>query len=137
MLSEDRIRKMIRLSDYEKGLGGVDLKRTHYWKMDYVRLQILKTFFAVLISVVLLAVLFVCYDPEYVMQHFLEFPYHKIVLYGGAGVAVAEIIAILVTVKRAGREYDESKSRVREYYVTLRELEELYEEEERQEEESS
>ena len=42
----------------------------------------------------------------------------------------------MVTVKLATREYDESKSRVKEYYVTLRELEGLYEEEEGQEEES-
>lgn len=136
MLSEDRIRKMIRLSDYEKGLGSTDLKRAHYWKMDYVRLQILKTFLAVLVSVVLIFILIALYNLEYVMQHVLELPYREILIYGGIGFVLAEVIAVVVTVKLAAREYDESKSRVKEYYVTLRELEGLYEEEEGQEEES-
>ena len=136
MLSEDRIRKMIRLSDYEKGLGGTDLKRTRYWKMDYVRLQILKTFLAVLVSVMLIFVLIALYNLEYVMQHVLELPYREILLYGGMGLVLAEATAIVVTIRLAGREYEESKSRVKEYYTTLRELETLYEEEEGQEEES-
>ncbi len=134
MLSEERIRKMIRLSDYEKGIGSTDLKRTHYWKMDYVRLQVLKTVLAVFISMVLVFMLLVLYNLEYVLQHVLELPYRAILLYGGIAFAVAEIAAVIVTVRLAGREYDESRSRVKEYYVTLQELEKLYEEEEGQEE---
>lgn len=134
MLSEERIRKMIRLSDYEKGIGSTDLKRTHYWKMDYVRLQVLKTVLAVFISMVLVFMLLALYNLEYVLQHVLELPYRAILLYGGIAFAVAEIAAVIVTVRLAGREYDESRSRVKEYYVTLQELEKLYEEEEGQEE---
>lgn len=137
MLSEERIRKMIRLSDYEKGIGSTDLKRTHYWKMDYVRLQVLKTVLAVFVSMVLVFMLLALYNLEYVLQHVLELPYRAILLYGGIAFAVAEIAAVIVTVRLAGREYDESRSRVKEYYVTLQELEKLYEEEEGQEEAAS
>ena len=134
LLSEERIRKMIRLSDYENGLGSTDLKRTHYWRMDYVRLQLLKTILAVLVSFVLVFVLMALYHLEYVLQHVLELPYREILLYGGIAAAVTVIVALFVTARLAGREYDESKSRVKEYYATLRELEGLYEEEEEQEE---
>ena len=137
MLSEDRIRKMIRLSDYEKGLGSTDLKRTHYWKMDYVRLQVLKTFLAVLVSFVLILLLIALHNLEYVQQHVLELPYKSILIYGGSCFIVTEVISVIVTVKLAGKGYEESKSRVKEYHATLRELEDLYEEEEGQEEESS
>lgn len=136
LLSEERIRKMIRLSDYEKGLGSTDLKRTHFWKMDYVRLQVLKTFLCVIVSVLLVFLLIVLYNLEYVLQHVLELPYREILLYGGSALFVTEIVAVLVTVRIAGKEYEESKSRVKEYYKTLRELEGLYEEEEGQEEEA-
>lgn len=136
MLSEERIRKMIRLSDYEKGLGSTDLKRTHYWKMDYVRLQVLKTFLAVIVAALLVLLLIVLYNLEYVLQHVLELPYWEILVYGGSSLLVAEVAAVMTTVKLAGREYEESKSRVKEYYKTLRELESLYEEEEGQEEET-
>ncbi len=134
MLSEERIRKMIRLSDYEKGIGSTDLKRTHYWKMDYVRLQVLKTVLAVFTSMVLVFMLLALYNLEYVLQHVLELPYRAILLYGGIAFVAAEAVAVIVTVRLAGREYDESRSRVKEYYVTLQELERLYEEEEGQEE---
>lgn len=136
MLSEERIRKMIRLSDYEKGLGSTDLKRTHYWKMDYVRLQVLKTFLAVIVAAVLVLLLIVLYNLEYVLQHVLELPYWEILVYGGSSLLAAEVAAVLTTVRMAGKEYEESKSRVKEYYKTLRELESLYEEEEGQEEEA-
>ncbi len=137
MLSEERIRKMIRLSDYEKGIGSTDLKRTHYWKMDYVRLQVLKTVLSVFVSMMLVFMLLALYNLEYVLQHVLELPYRAILLYGGIAFAAAEIAAVIVTVRLAGREYDESRSRVKEYYVTLQELEKLYEEEEGQEEAAS
>ena len=94
MLSEERIRKMIRLADYEKGIGSSDLKRTHYWRMDYVRMQILKTILAVFVAFVL-------------------------------GI----LLSVIFTARIAGRAYDESRARVKEYYVTLMELEELYEKE--------
>lgn len=136
LLSEERIRKMIRLSDYEKGFGSTDLRRTHYWKMDYVRLQVLKTLLAVLVSMVLILLLIALCNLEYVMQHVLELPYWEILVYGGSAFLIAEIAAVIVTVKIAGKEYEESKSRVKEYYKTLRELEGLYEEEEGQEEEA-
>ena len=105
MLSEERIRKMIRLADYEKGIGSSDLKRTHYWRMDYVRMQILKTILAVFV------------------------PYRTILIYGGIVFVAVEILFVIFTVRIAGRAYDESRARVKEYYVTLMELEELYEKE--------
>ena len=70
MLSEERIRKMIRLADYEKGIGSSDLKRTHYWRMDYVRMQILKTILAVFVAFVLGILLSVLYHMDYVMQRY-------------------------------------------------------------------
>ena len=122
MLSEERIRKMIRLADYEKGIGSSDLKRTHYWRMDYVRMQILKTILAVFVAFVLGILLSVLYHMDYVMQHVWELPYRTILIYGG-------IVFVVFTVRIAGRAYDESRARVKEYYVTLMELEELYEKE--------
>ena len=116
MLSEERIRKMIRLADYEKGIGSSDLKRTHYWRMDYVRMQILKTILAVFVAFVLGILLSVLYHMDYVMQHVWELPYRP-------------ILFVIFTVRIAGRAYDESRARVKEYYVTLMELEELYEKE--------
>ena len=34
MLSEEKIRIMIRLSDYEQNIGKTDFERTRYFKLD-------------------------------------------------------------------------------------------------------
>lgn len=130
MLSEEKIKKMIRLSDYENGQGSTDLKRTRFMKMDYVRFQILKTFLSVIFATILILALIVLYHLEFVMQHALTLPYRIYILYGGMGLILVETVAIAVTCKRASRQYDEAGNRVKEYYVTLHELIDLYEKEE-------
>jgi len=66
---------------------------------------------------------------DYVMQHVWELPYRTILIYGGIVFVAVEILFVIFTVRIAGRAYDESRARVKEYYVTLMELEELYEKE--------
>ena len=134
MLSEERIRKMIRLSDFESGQGGTDLKRTHYKKADYVRLQLLKTAVAVFVACVLVVVLIAIYQLEYWMQHMFDLPYSQILLWSTMVLTVCEVIALIVSARIASRQYDESKLRIKEYDATLRELLELYEDEDGQEE---
>lgn len=130
MLSEEKIKKMIRLSDYENGQGSTDLRRTRFMKMDYVRFQILKTFLSVIFATILILALIVLYHLEFVMQNALTLPYRIYILYGGMGLILVETIAIAVTCKMASRQYDEARNRVKEYYVTLHELIDLYEKEE-------
>lgn len=134
MLSEERIRKMIRLSEFETGQGGTDLKRLHYKKMDYVRVQLLKTGIYVAIACLLTVVLVVMYRMEYWVKNLFELPYRQMFIWFGVGFILCEIIALIVTGRIASIKYEESKLRVKEYDVTLRELLELYEDEEGQEE---
>lgn len=73
MLKEEKIRKMIRLSDYENGQGSTDLKRTHYTKADYIRLQLLKTAVAVATAGFLVFLLVAMCHLDYWMVHFLKY----------------------------------------------------------------
>ena len=57
MVSEQKVRMMIRLAEYESHEGKQDFARTKYYKMDYIRLQILKTLVCVTCAVVLIAVM--------------------------------------------------------------------------------
>ena len=63
------------------------------------------------------------------MKNVWELHYRTILIYGGLVFAADEIIFVIFTARIAGRAYDESRARVKEYYVTLMELEELYEKE--------
>ena len=49
MVSEQKVRMMIRLAEYESHEEKQDFARTKYYKMDYIRLQILKTLVCVLL----------------------------------------------------------------------------------------
>lgn len=134
MLDEKKIRKMIRLCEYENGLGSTDLRRIHYKKMDYVRLQLLKTAVSIAVAVFLFLLLLAICRMDYVMLHLFELPYRDIVLLGGVGLILVEIPALFVSGRMANRQYEEAKLRVNEYDMTLQELLTLYEEEEGQEE---
>ena len=134
MLSETKIRKMIRLSDYENGLGSTDLKRTHYKKSDYIRLQLIKTTVAVAVACFLILILVGICRMDYIMIHMFEVPFREVVILGSLGLIALGIPALLVTGHMANRQYEESKLRVKEYDATLQELLALYEEEEGQEE---
>lgn len=129
MLSEEKIKKMIRLSDYENGQGSTDLKRVRYLKMDYVRLQILKTVACVLLAFLLILGIVAVYNVDYILQNALALPLRKIALIGGGGLAVVCLVLIIVTCRIASREYEESRIRAGEYEQTLCELMKIYDKE--------
>lgn len=133
MLSEEKIKKMIRLSEYETGQGSMDLRRMRYMKMDYVRMHILKTVAAVFLAYLLILALLVLYNREYILQNALSLPIRGLVLWSATGFVLVCALSVFATCKIAIRDYDESHVRAKEYYVTLQELLELYEEEEKQE----
>ena len=136
VLSEEKIKKMIRLSDYENGQGSTDLKRVSYLKMDYVRLQILKTVASVLLAFLLILGIVIVYNVDYILQNALALPLWKIALVGGGCVAVVCLVSIIVTCHIASREYDESRIRAGEYEQTLRELMKIYDKEAQGQEET-
>lgn len=134
MLSEEKIKKMIRLSDYENGQGSTDLKRTGYLKMDYIRLKVLGTFVSVTVAAFLVIVLIVMYRAEYVLENAASLSLGTLALCAGGIWLAAEIVFIVITCRMASREYEESRLRVREYYTTLQDLLEIYDAEEQEQE---
>ncbi len=135
MLSEEKIKKMIRLSEYENGQGSTDLKRVCYQKADYVRSQILKTAVSVVLAAFFIWVLLALYHVDYILANALELPFGRIAAWTLCCVTVAVIISSIVTWNIAVRQYEESSLRAKEYYATLQELLLLYEKEESGQEE--
>lgn len=132
VLSEEKIKKMIRLSDYENGLGGTDLRRTRYIKTDYVRLQVIKTVISVIIAGCLAALLFVIYHINEILYQPASFPWKTYFLTGGVIWVIFLALGCVFTCIRTSRLYAESKERVKEYDTTLHDLLELYDEEEQE-----
>ena len=132
MLSEEKIKKMIRLSDYEKGQGAIDLKRVCYSKMDYVRFQIIKTVLSALVAALLILVLCSVYYMDFLLKNIMTISFRQIGLCCVAGFLLIGLVGILFTWKHASEEYEESTLRAKEYYKTLKELVDLYEQEEQE-----
>lgn len=132
MLKDEKISLMIRLAEYEQREGRVDLERTRYFKMDYIRLQILKTLVSVTGAVFLVILLAVFYHMEYIITNALALDY--------SGMAKSMLIIYLlllclfsaITVSVATVQYEASKNRVKQYYITLQRLLLYYEEEEKE-----
>lgn len=130
MVSEQKVRMMIRLAEYESHEEKQDFTRTKYYKMDYIRLQILKTLVCVTCAVVLIAVIAGLYNMEYLITNALELDYISI----GRTYLVIYILLLglfsFVTVSVSSLQYEASKKRVKEYYLVLQELIRYYEKEE-------
>ena len=139
MLSEEKIKKMIRLSDYESGVGEADLRRTRYKKRDYVRLQELRTAAGMVAATVLVLgmVLMYYFDriPWKVLVSEGLFTFQRLLIIAGGFVVWIILLSILVVAAghRSRREYDEATLRVDEYEQTLAELMQLYEAERKEE----
>lgn len=138
MLSEKKIRLMVRLADYEQNQGKEDMERTKYFKLDYIRFQILKTFVSVTGAVFLALLLIGMYHMEYIITNALELDYAGMSKYFLVIYILLLCLFSFVTVSVSSVQYEASKARVKEYYAELQELIAYYEEEEdRMKEESA
>ena len=130
MLSEKKIKLMIRLSDYEQNQGRIDLERTKYFKLDYIRHELLKTLVSVTGAVFLVLLMAGMYHMEYIITNALEIDYAGMARYFLVIYFLLLCLFSLVTVSISSVRYEVSKNRVKEYYSTLQELISFYEEEE-------
>ncbi len=131
MLSEEKIRLMIRLADYEKNKGKTDLERTQYYKVDYVRLQIMKTLVSVTVAAFLVVMLVAMYDMEYIITNALELDYAGMAKYVMIIYILLLCLFTFVTISVSSIQYEVSKNRVKEYYTALQELLAYYEREDK------
>ncbi len=132
MLSEEKIRIMIRLSDYEQNIGKTDFERTRYFKLDYIRMQILKTLVSVSAAVFLVVLLIGMYHMEYIITNALVIDYAGIARYFIVLYILLLLLFTFVTVSVSSVQYEASKSRVKEYYAALQELIGYYDREEQE-----
>ncbi len=130
MLSEEKLRLMIRLSNYESGQGKKDLYRTSFYRSDYIHLQVLKTVVAVTISLVLMLVFAMLYRADYLLTNVVSLNYPRII----SMVVLIYLLLIFsfigITIHTATHEYEESRKRVKIYQDTIDDLMNYYDEEE-------
>ena len=126
---------MIRLSDYESGLGDQDIRRTRFGRSGYIHLQVILAISCLIASVIAVITLISLYYMDDIrLSLIFELKNIKglsliVIAACVAGLLILVVLYIILCVKRAAKDYDESYIRVREYEATLSELIFMYENE--------
>jgi len=128
MLNEERIILMTQLAAYEVNEGKRNVKIDHYFRSDYIAVQVLKSVVSASIAFALLFALYVFYDFENFMQDLYKidlvaFARDLLIRYGVSVVAYGVITYIVCTYR-----YARVKRSLRCYYHNLKKLNSLYHE---------
>lgn len=129
MLNNHKIRLMTKLSIYEKKDGKEDIRLGRYYRVDYVRYQLLKTIVAVTFGYLILVLMAILYNMEYLIAEAVRLDYAAIgrTLLGIYLVLVLAFSGIAVlgyTIK-----YNRSRKKLAKYYRMLKRLRTIYREE--------
>ncbi|WP_167955794.1 hypothetical protein [Anaerosporobacter faecicola] len=129
MLDNNKISLMTKLAIYEKD-EGEDIKLSKYFKMDYLRYQIIKSVVSVTVSYLILLIIIAFYKSEYLIQEAVKLDYKAI------GAKVLGIYIILLTIYVFSSivgyslKFDSSRKRLFQYRKNLKQLRQYYIDEE-------
>ena len=126
MLNEKKIKIMTDLVRYEKKENETNFNVINFYKSDYIRYHILKTFVSVTIAYLLMVVLGMLYQAEYLIANIVILDYKAI----GTMIAgiyfllllLYEVITIIICVLR----YEKAQKYVMQYYKILEILRRFY-----------
>lgn len=129
MLNNHKIRLMTKLAIYEKEDGKEDIRLGKYYRVDYVRYQMLKTLVAVTFGYLILVLLTIIYNAEYLIAEAVKLDYAAI----GRTMLGIYLVLVLVFVGIAGIgytvKYNRSRKKLGKYYQMLKRLRTIYREE--------
>lgn len=129
MLNEERVILMTRMASYEGSAEGKqNMKIGHYFRSDYLALQLLKSLASATIAFAVVFALYIFYDFEVFMQNLYEIDLiafiKKVILYYGiiTGVYLAATYAVCTY------RYAKAKRSLKSCYHNLKRLNFLYDE---------
>ena len=129
MLNNRKVRLMTKLAIYEKEDGKEDIRLGKYYRVDYVRYQMLKTLVAVTFGYLILVLLTIIYNAEYLIAEAVKLDYAAI----GRTMLGIYLVLVLVFVGIAGIgytvKYNRSRKKFGKYYQMLKRLRTIYREE--------
>ncbi|MDD5935888.1 MAG: hypothetical protein PUC65_10095 [Clostridiales bacterium] len=129
MLNNRKIRIMTKLATYEEKEGKEDIALSKYYKTDYVRLNVLKTFMSATFGYLLLLIMVVVYKSEYLIENAVDLDYKSLFT------SILGYYLIILTVMIVGTligysiKYDKSRKQLSLYFRMLKKLRMIYREE--------
>lgn len=135
MLSAERIRTMAKLNRYETGPEKEYLKLNHIYRSDYIGMELLKNFCCITIAYILLIGIGCLYHFDFLTNNWFRVDLTAF-LVKAVGIYAVLLIGYSVFVyMRCSIRYKKMKVYIKDYVRELRDLESLYENPEKNEEE--
>lgn len=130
MLNEERVILMTKMEIYEENEGKKYVAIGHFFRSDYISLQILKSIICATIAFGVVFGLYILYDFEVFMEEIydmdlLEFAKNVLIAYAVSVVAFGVITYVVYSYR-----YAKAKRSLKNYYGNLKKLNALYSENE-------
>ena len=125
MINEDKVALMTRMAAFEKRQGRKDINIINYYRSDYIGFQVLKAIIAATLSFVFIGGIYLFYNFEELMADI----YNMDLVETGKGIIILYVCLVgvysLITYGVCSYRYAKAKSRLKDYYVNLRKLENM------------
>ena len=129
MIHEDRVRQMIKLAVYDENKSMGEKKPAQYFRKDYLALEMIKSFFCGTMAYAIIVILGAVYllgngAGDISTVNFIRILILTVVLY-----AVFLGIYLVLTYSIYSARYEKGRKASREYYHTLKRVNEMYRQE--------
>ena len=129
MIHEDRVRQMIKLAVYDENKSMGEKTPAQYFRKDYLALEMIKSFFCGTMAYAIIVILGAVYllgngDADISTVNFIRILILTVVLY-----AVFLGIYLVLTYSIYSARYEKGRKASREYYHTLKRVNEMYRQE--------
>lgn len=129
MLNEKKIRLMTKLSLFEENEGKEELKLDRYYRIDYIRFQILKSIVSVTVGYLLILLLILVYQSEHILDKITMIDYKSVGIYTLMIYLFLVVFYSFITGIVSYFRYDKARKEVRRYKKNLKSLRLFYKEE--------
>lgn len=131
MVNEERLRHMIKLSQFDENDGKRCKPMTQYARKDYVSLQALISFVTGTISYALIFGLWALYSMDGLFEKINKMEIREAVISLVLFYLVFMVIYLGVTYIIFNVKYTEGRKKVKKYYASLKKVNQMYEREEK------
>lgn len=129
MLNEKKIRLMTKLALFEEKEGKEELKLDRYYRIDYIRFQVLKSIVSVTVGYLLILLLILVYQSEHILDKITKIDYKSIGIYTLMIYLFLVVFYSFITGIVSYFRYDKARKEVRRYKKNLKTLRLFYKEE--------
>ncbi len=130
MINEEKVRLMTKLAIYEENKGKNIIPLGDYYREDYIGIQMLKSFFAGTIGYVLILLLMVLYQLEYLLNQIVKLDVMAMVVSVLVVYVIFMAVYLGITYIICATRYKKAKKSLKAYDNVLKKLEGVYEREE-------